>query len=155
MKYNRKHSLINDIKNKALKCRNRTEFNRKYNRLYYYATKLGLLDKLFGRPFKNRLTKEQVIEQLSKYKTRGQLFKRNANLYFIAKRANLLERIPLTSKRTFWNHTSAWIECQTIKHYKDFRNKEGLYAYCKRNGLTKQYTKHMIRKLNKCTIDIK
>ena len=134
----------------ALKYENRKEFQKKSPGAYNACGKRGFncIDEVCSHMKVNlkNWTKEEIINEASKYKTRGEFAKKSKGAYLFALRREWLNEVCIDKEPVL----NTWTKSRVIKIAKEcntkaeFNKKAGsAVQYAKRNGFYEQACKHM------------
>ena len=123
------------------KYRSRNEFRKSAGSAYNAANRNGWLDEMtwLKRPVSEKLiwTRENVIAESHKYKTRNEFKKKSPTAYSSAARYCLLSSMTWLKPATVrWNDDDVIAESKKYGSRTEFREKSGsAYAYARRHGL--------------------
>ena len=145
---------FDEVKKIMSECKDKTEFHKKYYRLYLHCKKMGWLDELIKvLPRKRKWTIESLKEESKKYKTRSEFIKSNVSAYNIALKSghydeiisHMGERSPFIPeiKWTYDNVKEIYIKC---KNMKEIRTKYGqiVITVAKKNKWHDEFSKHFV-----------
>jgi hypothetical protein len=104
---------LETLQKEANKYETRVEFYDKNQSAYNASSKKNLLNKLFS-DHKNKgycrkkWTKEELQEEVNKYKTRHEFYKKNSRCYFAAHRKNILDKLFINHKNKGYADKEEW-----------------------------------------------
>lgn len=154
MRKSRVYSL-DEVKSILLKCKDKTEFHKKYYRAYLYSKNMGWLDELSEiLPRKRKWTIDSLKEEALKYKTRGEFMKNNISAYNVALKSGLYDEIVshMGDKKEFtpvikWNYDNVkelYLSCKTLKNLREIYGQK-IVSVAKKNGWHKEFSTHFVK----------
>lgn len=97
------------VRTHAKECKNRKDFQAKYDSGYRLAKQLNIIDELFGKinkPDVKFWTEDRIIDAALKVKNKKEFQEKFGEAYFSAKRLNILDELfdnHLKKDRPIWN----------------------------------------------------
>lgn len=154
-KNNLKNITFEKIKELAKTCETKTEFHKKYYKLYQHAMKMGWKDKLTKiLPHKRKWTLETLKAEALKYKTRGEFMRANISAYNVALKSRHYKEIighmgekkrfePQT-KWTFAVVKEIYAKCKSLKQLREKYGQKVISSTI-RSGWHDELSKHFIK----------
>jgi len=146
---------LDEVKVIISKCNDKTEFHKKYYRVYLYCKNMGWLDEITELlPRKRKWTFETLKIEAQKYKTRGEFMNSNISAYNVALKSGRYEEIvshmgepKKFSPEIKWDYDSVKKLYDECKNLKELRLKYGqkIIIAAKKNEWHKEFSKHFVK----------
>lgn len=137
-----------EIKNEALKCHSRSNFESNNKLAYDAARRRGVLEDVCSHmePQYTYWTEETLHKEALKYNTRSQFKLNNASAYATSLRRGILYSVcgHMDSVNIMWSDKSVAGECLKYSTRAELQQKcPSAYSYARRNNILDEVCKHM------------
>jgi hypothetical protein len=137
------------IKDVIPNCSSKTDFHKKYSKMYYHCKKMGWLDQVMPLiPRKIKWDVEKLKKEAKKYKTKTEFMSKNISAYNTALKSGhydeIISHMTSTIKWDYNKLKDIFNSCNSLKELRETYG-QGVITIAKNKGWYDNLSKHLIK----------